>query len=188
MTLINRCDILLLAVILGAITMMKKQRFNYLLRQISKSEKAFDELYDYYYLRIMYRYSPSFGKTFVEDCIQDFFVKIMENGAASEYIENPTVWVFTCCENIIKTKLSKLRKEVPLDNDVEDKMQQIVVDNMEILNGALKILDDISARIIIYHYYYGYSFKELAQLLGVNYATVRKKHERAIKKIKNFLK
>lgn len=112
----------------------------------------------------------------------------MENGAASEYIENPTVWVFTCCENIIKTKLSKLRKEVPLDNDVEDKMQQIVVDNMEILNGALKILDDISARIIIYHYYYGYSFKELAQLLGVNYATVRKKHERAIKKIKNFLK
>ena len=52
----------------------------------------------------------------------------------------------------------------------------------------LKCLDEDSQKIIKLFYFSGYSLLEVSDLLHIKYAAVRKKHSRAIKKLKIFEK
>ena len=53
----------------------------------------------------------------------------------------------------------------------------------EVINN----LGEIDKDIIIYKYGAGYSLKEIAELIGLNYDAVIKRHQRALKKVKEVL-
>ena len=54
---------------------MINKRFNKLLKKIETDEKAFDELYDFYYKRIIFHLKGRFGEELSEDVAQEFFIK-----------------------------------------------------------------------------------------------------------------
>ena len=53
----------------------------------------------------------------------------------------------------------------------------------EVINN----LGEIDKDIIIYKYGAGYSLKEVAELMRLNYDAVIKRHQRALKKVKEVL-
>lgn len=55
------------------------------------------------------------------------------------------------------------------------------------LYEELQKLDDESRSIIEKVYWEGYSQKEVADILGIKYSTVRQKHSRAVKRLKKYL-
>lgn len=62
----------------------------------------------------------------------------------------------------------------------------------EILNDQAKRVfdalgDDCTKKIFYLYYWEGYNLREIAQLLSLNISTIKQRHARGIKKIKNLL-
>ena len=164
---------------------MEARKFNRLLRSIAKDVNAFDELYRFYGRRIVFRLSRIYGRELAEDVSHDFFLKLITENKNYGYIEKPTSWIYTCCENLAKTKI-KLNSKYALLNE-EAACNNFEFENLEI-KTVLDNFDDVTRRIIELFYWDGYNLEEISEILHIKYATVRKKHSRAKAKLKKFLK
>ena len=165
---------------------MEASHFNRLLKSISKDEKSFNELYEYYGRRIVFRLTRVYGKEIAEETLHDFFLKLIKHEGKYEYIQKPTSWVYTCCENIAKTKITTESRQSVL---WEEYYIPEVYENIENvgLKEALSQLDDITYRIIYLYYWSGYNLEEISEIMGLNYATVRQRHKRAKTKFEKIL-
>ena len=168
---------------------MDAQQFNRLLNNACKDEKAFELLYDFYYKRIVLQFCNYFGKELAEDVAQDFFIKLVESDKKYEYINNPTAWVFTCCANIAKTKFAKETREISFNEEFGLDTNADLGLNFDKLFLGIELdqLDDLTRKIVILHYWKGYNFEEIAEIIGINYAAIRQRHKRLKKKLKNIL-
>lgn len=164
---------------------METRRFNRLLNSIKIDVNAFDELYRFYGRRIVFRLSGIYGQELAEDVSHDFFLKLITENKDYGYIEKPTSWVYTCCENIAKTRI-RLDSKYELLNE-EAVCKDIELENLEI-KKALDNLDDVTRRIIELFYWDGYNLEEISEILHIKYATIRKKHSRAKAKLKKLLR
>ena len=164
---------------------MEARKFNRLLRSIAKDVNAFNELYQFYGRRIVARLSSVYGQELAKDVSHDFFLKLITENKNYGYIERPTSWVYTCCENLAKTKI-RLDSKYALLNE-ETACKDIELEDLEI-KTVLDNFDDVTRRIIELLYWDGYNLEEISEILHMKYATVRKKHSRAKAKLKKFLK
>lgn len=168
---------------------MDSKEFNKLLKKISKSDRAFEKLYNFYFSRVVRYLSIKYNQMLAEDAVQEFFMKLNELAQRFEYIEQPTAWVYRCCENIAKNKLRQDKKYAYIEVLDERIFEQCYeVELYGELYDAIKKLDLSSQVVIKMHYSEGYSYLEMADILNENYNTIRQKHSRALKKLKNFLK
>lgn len=162
-------------------------KFNNLIKKIHKDENAFCTIYDFYYKRLVGVLSKKYNREIVEDCVQEFFYSLVKNHIDHGYIKNPTSWMFVCCINLIKTKLrqdTRYEHVIAMLPTTEEFLKE--ESNSELF-FAIQQLDKRSQDIIVYYYFYGYSLREIADILNVNYALVRKAHTRILKKLKKFL-
>ena len=168
---------------------MEASHFNRLLKSISKDEKSFNELYEYYGRRIVFRLTRVYGKEIAEETLHDFFLKLIKHEGKYEYIQKPTSWVYTCCENIAKTKLAKENYKISFNEEIGVSSALDFDFDFEnaFIGTELNKLDDISKDIIILHYWKGYSFEEISEILGITYDAIRQRHKRLKKKLKNIL-
>ena len=164
---------------------METRRFNQLLKSISVSEKSFDELYDFYARRIVFRLSGIYGRDFAEDVMQEFFFNLITGKKDYGYIKSPTSWVYKCAENIAK---SKLRSKIPVEQLTDEKEYRRQYFDKPDIKEKLDVLDDVSRKIIELYYWDGYNLQEISELLQITYSAVRKKHSRAKAKLKKFFK
>lgn len=161
---------------------MNTSRFNYLIKNLSKSESLFSELYSYYYPKIrIHLYRKFRNKQLSEDIAQDFFIKIFDM-EIEEPIETPTAWVFRVCDNLAKNQLIKQKNECPLS----DVTVAAAVDDYErfLYGGYIDLLNRLDAEtreLIIKHVFEGYSWRELAREMNVSYAAIRKRYSRGLK-------
>jgi len=124
---------------------METRKFNRLLKSIATNEQSFNELYEYYGRRIVFHLIINYGRELAEDVVHDFFLKLITNDKEFEYIEKPTSWVYTCCENMAKTKIRFDSKYEPLYDNTE--YREKFFDNLE-LKIELAKLDLITRKII----------------------------------------
>lgn len=97
---------------------MESRKFNQLLKNIH-SEKSFDALYDYFYRRIVFHLKYIYGENFAQEVAQDFFLQLINKETDKlGYIEFPASWIYKCCENIAKRKLSKEASDVQLNSEI----------------------------------------------------------------------
>lgn len=161
--------------------------FNKLIKKIRYDTKAFDKLFAFYHDRIVNRLKHIYGETVAEETAQDFFMKLIMGGIKVEYINYPTSWVYKCCENIAKRKIYYESKEYEVLADSIDNSENDLYERQDIiivLNDKLKDLYEDTQKIIVLHYWWGYTFKEISEILGINSGTVRTKHFRALLKLK----
>lgn len=168
---------------------MDSKEFNKLLKKINKNSRAFEKIYKFYFSRVVRYLSIKYNQALAEDAVQEFFIKLQEHAQHCKYIECPTAWVYKCCENIAKNKLRQDKRYTYIEK--LDEMifeQRYEVELYGELYEAIKKLDISSQKIIKMHYSEGYSYLEMAHIFNANYNTIRQKHSRALKKLKNFLK
>lgn len=164
---------------------MNKSKFNEILNNYKTSRRAFDELYAYYFHRIVFHVAWRFGKNIAEDVAQEFFIKLMRI-ELDEPIEHPATWVYTVADNIAKSYVKKFKQYDELKGDEFYEIDD--GSDGEMLKKAVSKLDDIDSKIVYMYYWEGYSLKEIAPILGYPYETVKKRHLRAMKKLNKILK
>lgn len=165
---------------------MEAAEFNRLLKRINKDGAAIEKLYRTYYCAIVNKLSFTYGREIAEESAQEFFLKLFDVAKTQGRVNSPAAWVHTCCENIARRKISKENRLLSLDENAE----KATLGNQEVygdLYEELKNLDDGSRAIIEMVYWEGYSQKEVAEILKINYSTVRQKHSRAVKRLKKYL-
>ena len=165
---------------------MEAKEFNNYLRDLKVDGRAFDALYDFYYARIIRHLTGDFGKEIAEDVAHDFFVKLITS-ERQEYIRKPTTWVYTCCDNMAKTLVHKLNREVSQSENQYSSQQLSFSEIHSDLKREIEKLDETSQKLIFLYYWDGYNLEEVSEMLGMNYDAVRKRHSRIISQIKRFL-
>lgn len=158
--------------------------FNILLRKARCDSSALEELFNYYYKRIVAHLTPKYGFETARDAAQEYFEKLLSYEQKT-WIVAPTAWVFECAENEAKKIISKDRKAQTADMPEKYEVSAEVVGDIAV---SLSQLDEDSQKIIKLIYWDGYNANEVGVLLGLNSATVRQKHRRALIKLKNFYK
>lgn len=166
---------------------MDEKKFNWLLKSIGISSDAFSALYTYYFPKIVNHIRLTFGKRGLgEDVAHDFFMKFLEQ-APDFYVERPTSWVLTLCDNMARTILKRENRYTELAEDMMDfgysgdtVFEQALFGEYA---GMIKELDDLTRKIVIMHCYEGYSLKEIADVENLSYASVRQRCSRALKKL-----
>lgn len=167
---------------------METKEFNQLLNAIRYDTRAVEKLYSFYYKRIVFFLSKTYGLQLAEDVAQEFFISLFDKSQNQEYIKSPTAWVYTCCQNIAKRKISFDSRYASLTENKDNATQPVIGEEQYgDLYGIIKQLDDISQKIIAMYYWQGYNLLEIADILDIKPATVRKKHTRVLKKLKNQL-
>ncbi len=163
---------------------MEVKEFNRLLTEYKTNRKSFNRLYDYYYPKIVFHVGLKFSKDIAEDVAQEFFIKLFKI-EISYVIESPNAWVYTVADNIAKTYIVKNKPFVEFKGDECVEFVTDVYDK-EIVANIFKELDDTDKAIFGYHYFEGYTLKEIADLLSLTYESVKKRHIRALKKLKKL--
>lgn len=173
---------------------MEEKRFNKLLNRAKTDEKAFDELYSFYYKRIVHDISSYAGRDIACDVAQIFFLGIIQRKKPFKYICYPTAWVYTCCRNIAK-KIALKEEKYLFDENIDvrsfatnESDTTVDFEWPDTVYPLISGLDETTEKILYLLYVKGYTLKEIAVITGVKYAAVRKRHSRALKHLREKLK
>lgn len=100
-------------------------------------------------------------------------------------VVHPTSWVYRCCENIAKNYVRKEKRLTVFNENLTTAKCHQDEDTAEILNEIEK-LDNCTRRLFLMHYFEGCSLMEIADLLNINYNTVKQLHRRGKIKLEKF--
>lgn len=166
---------------------MDAQKFNRLIRKIKYDKKAVDLIYDEFSSKLKVHIQRRFGNLVSsEDVVEDIFMKLLEMETPKD-VRCPRAWLFRLADNFVTDILRSTHRDedyieaVPEEFDIEKVILDIEV------KEALSQLDTLTQRIVYMHFWEGYSLKELAIELKLNYPNIRSRVSRSYKILKNFL-
>lgn len=151
--------------------------------------KCLYEKYKYLLYSEAYKILPK--QHFVEEIVQEVFVKIIENIDSIEEIDSKRTKNFLCviCKNLAINLYNKKNKEKFLNieeliyNEAEDlnEFYEVVINNENVvmIKHAIQKLPDIYRDVLILEKIYGYSINEISKLLNLSEAVVRKRSQKA---------
>jgi len=76
-------------------------------------------------------------------------------------------------------------KDADLFVDIDEQLETF--EQNEIVKNAIKLLPDVEKNLIIYHYWYGYTFYEISDLLGLSFSWCSKLHIKVLTKLKELI-
>lgn len=166
---------------------MDPQKFNRLLRRISKDSSAFKEIYDEYYSKVKLHVHRRFGRSVSpEDVVQDVFLSLLTLKPESD-IKYPTTWLMTLADNKVKDLLRIRHEESALAENIA---VPFCIDGTILradMQAVFRKLDPLTQQIIYLHIWEDYSYREIADGLHISYSNVRVKVSRAYKIIKKLM-
>lgn len=168
-----------------------------LLKRIGTGDQeAFKQLYQNTD-RSMYGFILSIVKNpqDAEEIMQETYMKVWTSAGGYQSQGKPLAWMFTIARNLcyMKFRGQKHEAEVGLDDltgletgeacpDIEQAADKLV------LAAALNILKEEERNLVLLHATAGMKHREIAAALGIPLATVLSKYNRAMKKLKNYLR
>ena len=138
----------------------------------------------------------------VKDAIQDVFIELNHYGKKLDNVNSIKAYLYVSLRRkiICKLKLKKQYTHFSLYND-DESFEVEISPELNLINNQIaeerakrleKIINGLSQkqrRAIVYYYYEGFSYKEIAQLLALkNAKSARKLLYRAIKSLRKQLK
>lgn len=145
----------------------------------------------------LYRYGTKFvvDEELVKDCIQELFIKLLQNQKNLPYLTNPVFYLFRALKNILINAIQEREKivyfspqEIPfhvtfyyqkedesdLSEDIKDKFEKVI-----------NLLSDRQKEAIYLRFSAEMSYDEISELLGINYQSARNLIHRSIDKIRS---
>jgi RNA polymerase sigma-70 factor (ECF subfamily) len=124
-----------------------------------------------------------------DDAVQDTYLKIVDKAHTYTKGSNAKAWILTVARNIALDILKHRRFEVQTDRIAEIRVrfdESAFVTSLAI-KEALDNLDDEERQIVTLKIYSGFKHKDIADLLGITAESAKKKYQRALIKLKEFL-
>lgn len=161
---------------------MNSARFNYLIKRIKIDKRAFNILYDRYFVAISRHIARKFYSYGIdgEDVAQETFLKLLRT-RITEYITDPATWLYVISDRIA---IEIIRRTHPIVEYVDDFVGHECIDEFferENISQILNAVEPDSDKILYLHYCELYTLKEISRILNINYNTVRQKSRRALK-------
>jgi RNA polymerase sigma-70 factor (ECF subfamily) len=171
---------------------------NIILRLKDDDKSSVDELFTYYYPRL-YHFSQSLLKieTYIDDILQEVFVKLWLNRNKINNVETFNAYIFTITKNeILNLIRSNLRDQTFKDKlyvrSVAEEYQTTTKFEFDEIKSSIERivagLPEKRQQIFILSRRDGLSNKEIAQQLNISCKTVEDHITHAIKYIKNEMK
>ncbi|MCI8268682.1 MAG: RNA polymerase sigma factor [Lachnospiraceae bacterium] len=130
-----------------------------------------------------------------EEVMQETYLKIWTSAASYHSQGKPLAWIFTIARNLcyMKFRDQKRQADMGLDelNGEETGEVCLPLENLAdamVLRSALEILKEDERQIVLLHASAGLKHREIAADLQMPLATVLSKYNRAIKKLKQYLR
>ena len=145
-------------------------------------KKQIEQLYKPLYLYIRKRINNSLD---AEDLIQEVFLKLSKSNI--EKVDNVKNWVYSIAKNSI---IDYYRKKKIITEDIENvvfpetESNDAIIDLSNCIRPSINQLPEDYREIISLSEIEGFSQKEIAKKLNINYTTVRSKVQRGRKKLK----
>ena len=130
-----------------------------------------------------------------EEVMQETYLKIWTSAASYHSQGKPLAWIFTIARNLcyMRFRDQKRQADMGLDdlNGEETGELCLPLENLAdamVLRSALEILKEDERQIVLLHASAGLKHREIASNLQMPLATVLSKYNRAIKKLKQYLR
>ena len=127
--------------------------------------------------------------------MKETYLKIWTTAASYQSQGKPLAWIFTIARNLcyMRFRDQKRQADIGLDdlNGEETGEVCLPLENMTdaiVLKSALEILKEDERQIVLLHASAGLKHREIAADLQMPLATVLSKYNRAIKKLKQYLR
>lgn len=165
-------------------------------------DDAFSKIY-----KTLIRDLYSFGTTLtsdselVKDCIQDIFVRVYQNRAQLEPVDNVKVYLLVALKNALINALKKQKiclrlmddycdeEQIELFNESEEDRIIAQESDEEVKKTVAKYQSALTKRqqeIIHYRFVDELTIDEISSMLNINYQSVANSIQRSLQKIRNF--
>lgn len=154
-----------------------------------RKEEIYREYYDKIFGYVLFRINDRIA---TEDIVSDVFLKVYENiDSFDETKASLSTWIYSITQNTLKDHYRTFKNfdEIPETQEdgtsIEDELCN--AETLQALADALKTLAERERNIIILHYYYGKSFREISDKLGISYTYVKVLKAKALNILKEYL-
>lgn len=172
-----------------------------LVRQAQLAQEAFNILVDRYWRKV-YRLTQTHLRTYcgpqacdsdVEDVTQEVFVRAYVNLAHFDVGRNTSfrTWLLGITLNCCREARRNIRKQQRDRETLESVLLENEAADFDLwlnIHDTLRGLPEGERQILLLHYYEGYSWSEIAEVLGEKMEAVKKRAQRALQRIRQTLK
>ncbi len=163
----------------------------------SGDRKVFSVLYRYFYPKLR-EYGAIYcsDTMLVENCIQDFFEKMLKHPERLDHVINFDAYVYRSIKHRLLTDLNKekrravIRKivEIPKVTDsVEHQLMQQEADELQIqwLRKQIEILPLRQKEVVFLRFYEGFNYEKISKITELSNQVVRNYVARALARIRS---
>ena len=159
-----------------------------IIKRISKGEnKALEELFLLYKEKVFRMALAILGDRFLaEDVVQETFLRVQQNAKSYQFRNSEREWIMTIAHNIAIDILRKRKKEMVQEEIIghgEISDDVIGCDNDVGFLQLIEPLNELDKQIVSLHLISELKHREIAHILNMSVSAVKKRYERAIKRI-----
>ena len=152
------------------------------------------ELYDNNKARLFgIAYSILQNRQDAEDALQDVFLRLISIVPKLQTIppEKRTAFLTNCIVNRSKDilRMKKLRNETDLEENLfstKSERDLVQIDQKDLIHRFLETLNEKQRAILIYHFYYGMKYREIAAIMNMRTPAVQKTVSRLRKQMREY--
>ncbi|MEK7680813.1 MAG: RNA polymerase sigma factor [Patescibacteria group bacterium] len=147
----------------------------------------FDKVYRYVFFRV------SGNRDLAQDLASEIFMKALEHFASYDESKSKSAWIMTITKNHLANywRDRKPSEELPDDNIQSDDVAWLSLASKSLKKEEIKLevarllekLDSHTGDIVTFHYLFGYSYAEIAEMKNMTETAVKVAAHRAIKKL-----
>lgn len=169
-----------------------------------KDNYALDELFDFYYPKILrYAIRTTMDVDQAKDITSNTFIRIIDNIGRFKWKDSSgfNVWIYRIATNEMNQSFRKHSHYRLLiddedagfdpgdDNAAAKEIHRKIMndDDLAMINGALSKMNKDYQEIIRLRYFEELPYEEIAQIMGKNESTVRVYSKRALEKLKEII-
>ena len=159
-----------------------------IIKRISNGEnRAVEELFLLYKDKVFRMALVILGDRFLsEDVVQETFLRVQQNAKSYQFRNSEREWIMTIAHNIAIDMLRKRKKEMVQEEIISHSEVSDVVIDCDNDVGFLQLiepLNELDKQIVSLHLISELKHREIAHILNMSVSAVKKRYERAIKRI-----
>ncbi len=159
---------------------------NVIKRVAEGDNKALEELFLLYGKKVFRLALAILNDRFLsEDVVQETFLRVQQNAKSYQFRNSEREWIMTIAHNIAIDILRKRKKEIVQEEISYSEIPDAVIDGDNDI-GFLQLiepLNELDKQIVSLHLISELKHREIAHILNMSVSAVKKRYERAIKRI-----